>query len=225
MSKQFLGVIVIITLIFIGIFTFTGKKSDTGNKASSSSTLTQHTQGLGSTGVTLTEYGDYECPYCSQYYPIVKQVQAEYNQQIKLQFRNFPLVNLHRNAFAAARAAEAAGLQNKYWEMHDLLYESQQQWSSANDATSIFQQFASQLKLNINKYNTDFGSGKVNDLINADTAEGTKLGVTGTPTFYLDGKMVTINQSLASFEKVINAEIAKKSPASTNPNSATPKAQ
>jgi protein-disulfide isomerase len=212
MSKGFLGVIVIVVLILVGIFTFGGHKTATSpGKGSSSGTPTKHIEGQGKSGITLVEYGDYQCPFCGQYYPIVKQVQSEFNDQIYFQFRNFPLTNLHPNAFSAARAAEAAGMQSKFWQMHDALYETQDQWSNMSDALSYFNQIAQQLGLNMTKFKADYASSKVNDLINADTAEGTKLNIQGTPTFFLDGKKIDVSQSAASFEKVINDALAKKS--------------
>ncbi len=124
MSKQFWAVIIAVVLVFIAIFAF-GQKS-TGNTGNGSGKLRQHIEGLGQDHVTLVEYGDYQCPYCGEYYSIVKQVEAEYNNQITFQFRNFPLVSIHQNAFAGARAAEAAALQGKFWQMHDILYEQNQ---------------------------------------------------------------------------------------------------
>jgi protein-disulfide isomerase len=222
MSKQFLGIVVVVILVFVGIFLFTGNKSG-GNKSSggNSNTLTQHVEGQGKDNVTLVEYGDYECPYCEQYYPIVKQAQAEFNDQIHFQFRNFPLVSIHQNAFAGARAAEAAGLQGKFWQMHDLLYDDQSQWSQSSDPTPFFNQYAQQLGLNVTQFKSDYASDKVNNLINADMGEGNKLGITGTPAFFLDGKQIQVGESLPAFEKVINAEIAKKAPAASSTNTST----
>lgn len=223
MSKHFWGVIVLITLAFAGIIFFTNDKSAApGKDGSGSKTLTQNTIGKGTTGVTLLEYGDFECPYCGQYYPILKQVKAEFGDQIKFQFRHYPLTGPHPNAFAASRAAEAASLQGKFWEMHDLLYENQQQWSRAGDAVPVFYQYAKSLGLDEARFKKDFASSRVNDLVNADFAEGTRLGVTGTPTFYLDGKQVKIGQSLAEFQKVIKAAIAKKAPAGSPTPATTP---
>jgi len=221
MSKQFLGVIVVVILIFVGIFALSGNKSNgSGSSGSSgSSTLTQHVEGLNKDSITLVEYGDYECPYCGQYFPIVKQVQTEYNDQIAFQFRNFPLVSIHQNAFAGARAAEAAAMQNQFWQMHDLLYEENElsqsnskasTWVNASDPTVFFDQYAQQLGLNLTKFKADYASGTVNNLINADMAEGNNLKVQGTPTFFLDGKQISVGESASSFEKLINAEIAKK---------------
>ncbi|MDB5164909.1 MAG: oxidoreductase, partial [Candidatus Saccharibacteria bacterium] len=201
MSKQFWGVVIVVVLLFIGVFALGGNGSKGADKKSPG-TLTQHVAGKGTAGVTLTEYGDFQCPYCEQYATTVQQVQAKYGDQIKFQFRNYPLTSLHPNAFAAARAAEAAGLQNKYWEMHDALYiaNNWQVWTGASDAVPYFNQYAQQLGLNVDQFKKDYLSSKVNDLINADMAEGGKLGITGTPTFFLDGKKVDVSNSAASFE-------------------------
>jgi len=221
MSKQFLAILAAIVIIFAGIVIVSGNKSNSNGSTSSGGTPSQHVEGQGKANVTLVEYGDYECPFCGQYYPIVKQVQAEFNQQMFFQFRNFPLTSIHPNAFAGARAAEAAGLQNKFWEMHDLLYEQQTQWSTGSNPTPFFNQYAQALGLNLTQFKADYASTKVNDLINADMAAGNKLGVDATPTFYLDGKKINVGESASSFETLINAELARKAgKTSTAPTSA-----
>ena len=214
MSKQFWAVIIVVIMALVGIFALTGKNATNSGTSSSSAQPTSHIVGQGTKGVTLVEYGDYECPYCGQYAPTVKAVQAKYGDAIRIQFRNFPLVNSHQNAFAAARAAEAAGLQGKFWEMHDALYANQGQWSNSRSPSQIFNQYATQLKLDMTKFKQDYASIKVNDMINADTAAGTKLNVQGTPAYYLDGKPIQVANTLDAFSKVIDAEIAQKNPTS-----------
>lgn len=219
MSKGFIGVLVAVIVIFVGLVTFNGNKAEkaSGGKTSTAK-LTSHIEGKGTSGVTILEYGDYQCPYCQQYAATVKQVKTQYGDKIKFQFRNFPLVSLHHNAFAAARAAEAADQQGKFWEMHDLLYETSnwQAWSEATDPTPFFKQYAGELNLNTAKFSTDFASSKVNDLINADMAEGNKLGITGTPTFFVDGKQTQIANDPSAFQKVLDGAIAKKAPKTAN---------
>jgi protein-disulfide isomerase len=161
--------------------------------------------------VTLVEYGDYQCPACGAYYPIVKQITDKYSKDIQFQFRNFPLSQIHQNARAGARAAEAAAKQNKYWEMHDLLYEQQKSWESSTNVAAIFETYATQLGLNMTKYKADFGSNEVNDIINADYAEGVRLGVDSTPSFFLQGKKIENPQSLDAFSKLIDDAIKKAS--------------
>jgi protein-disulfide isomerase len=229
MSKQFLAVIVAVILVFIAIFAF-GNKT-TNAPGSTSGKLSQHIEGLGQDHVTLVEYGDYECPYCGEYFPIVKQVVAEYNNQITFQFRNFPLTSIHPNAFAGARAAEAAALQGKFWQMHDLLYEQNEEyydsnqtatnWVGASNPQTYFDQYASELGLNVTKFNQDYASNQVNGTINADMAEGNKLGINGTPTFYLDGKQISVGESVSQFQTLINAAIAKQTGHASSASSST----
>lgn len=222
MTKQFWAVIGLIVVVLIGVFVFTGNKQ---SGSSGNGTLTNHVEGKGTTGVTLVEYGDYECPFCGEYFPTVKQVEQEYASLIHFQFRNFPLTTVHPNAFAGARAAEAAALQGKFWEMHDTLYENQDPtgksgWVASSDPLNkFFVTFANQIGLNVDKFKTDFASDKVNNTVNADLGEANKLGLNATPTFFLDGKQVQIANTVQDFEKVLNAEIAKKDPSATLPNS------
>lgn len=231
MSKQFWAVIIAVVLVFVAIFVLGNKSPAT--TSSGNGALSQHVEGLGQDHVTLVEYGDYECPYCGQYFPVVKQVEAEYNNQITFQFRNFPLVSLHPNAFAGARAAEAAALQGKFWQMHDLLYEQNEiyyesnetdsNWVGASNPQTFFDQYATELSLNLTKFNQDYSSNQVNGTINADMAEGNKLGIDATPTFFLDGKQISVGENVSQFQTLINAAIAKqtgKANSSTNSTSA-----
>jgi protein-disulfide isomerase len=211
MSKAFWAIIAVVLIIFGGILLFKGNKANAPSDGKSSSVQpTKHTEGKGTTGVVLVEYGDYQCPFCGKYYPIVKEVQQKYNEQITFQFRNLPLLQIHQNAFAAARAAEAASLQNKFWEMHDKLYTTQEAWSTTSNPLSIFTQYATQIGLNTDQFKKDFASSAVNDAINADLKEFGKTGQElSTPTFFLDGKKIS-PKSVDEFSKFIDARIAEK---------------
>jgi protein-disulfide isomerase len=213
MSKGFWAIIAIIVVGLGGIFFATNHNSG----STSSAPPTNHIEGSASTGVKLVEYGDYECPYCGQFYPIVKQVVAQYKDKIQYQFRNLPLTQIHKNAFSAARAAEAAALQGKFWEMHDLLYQNQDPngasgWvASDNPLTQYFNGYAKQLGLNVSKFDTDFASSAVNDKINADINAFKQTGLEeATPTFILDGKQIHPGYDVADFQKAIDAEIKAK---------------
>jgi protein-disulfide isomerase len=222
MSKQFWAIVAVIVVILGGVFLFTGKKDSSDGSSgskSSSSQPTNHVTGSTSTGVKLQEYGDYECPFCGQFYPIVKQVTEQYKDKIQFQFSNLPLTQIHRNAFAGARAAEAAGLQGKYFEMHDQLYENQdpngqQGWvaDTSDVLNNYFVQFAKSAGVtDIAKFKTDFASAKVNNAINADISAFKKTGLDeSTPTFFLDGKHISPTYDIASFQKAIDAEIKNK---------------
>ena len=220
MSKQFWAVIVAVVLIFVAIFAFSNQSTGSKSSTNGNGSLSEHIEGLGQDHISLVEYGDYQCPYCGAYYPIVKQVEAEYNSQITFQFRNFPLVSIHQNAFAGARAAEAAALQGKFWQMHDLLYQqnglyyetngADSTWIGASNPQTYFDQYATQLGLNLKKFNQDYDSNEVNGTINADMSEGNALGIDATPTFFLDGKQISVGENVADFQKLINAAIANK---------------
>jgi protein-disulfide isomerase len=210
MDKRFWGIIVAIVLIFGGIIAFSGHKNNGGGGQP-----TNHVTGNNKKHVTLVEYGDYECPACESYYPVVKQVIAKYQDDISFQFRNMPLTQIHPNAFAGARAAEAAALQNKFWQMHDMLYDNQSAWAQAGDPTTFFNDYATQLGLDMAQFKTDYASSKVNGAINADIDAFNKTGAAvATPTFFLDGKRIDTKADFGTFQKIIDAEITQKNPAS-----------
>ncbi len=211
MSKQFFVVIAAVIVGLGAIFWFSNKGPSTPTRGNSNVQPSNHIFGSGKKGVTLLEYGDYQCPACEAYYPVVKQVVNKYQADIFFQFRNFPLTQIHQNAFAGARAAEAAGLQGKYFEMHDLLYDQQSTWSVSTNPLTFFQGYAQQLGLDVTKFNSDYSSSAVNDIINADINAGNAIGVNATPTFVLDGQKVDKSpQSLAAFDKLIADEITAK---------------
>lgn len=143
-----------------------------------------------SSPVLLEEYGDYQCPPCGQLYPELKKLEAEYGDQLRIVFRHFPLPKLHKNAMAAARAAEAARNQNKFLEMHDRLYLNQNAWSVVADALPIFTSYARELRLNVEQFTRDMGSSAVEQRIVADIQRGAAAGVTGTPTVFIDTHML-----------------------------------
>lgn len=155
--------------------------------------IAEHVYGKADSKVVLVEYGDYQCPGCGAAYQPIKDVVEKYKGQMAFVFRNFPLTSLHPNARAAAAAAEAAGLQGKYWEMHDKLYEGQDSWKelSSNDRTTFFTDYAKNLGLDQTKFQADLTAANVSQKINYDMAIGKQLGVNATPTFYLGGKKAT----------------------------------
>lgn len=215
MDKRFLATLAVIIVILGGIFFITNHKKASA-PSDSAATATNHVEGQGKSGVKLTEYGDYECPACYEYYPILKQVYAKYSDQIYFQFRNYPLVQIHKNAFAGARAAEAADLQGKYWQMHDLLYNNQDPngqsgWVASDSPLTFFTQFAQQLGLDTTKFSKDYASTEVNGRINKDTAIAQSLNFSGTPSFTINGDAISAPQpTVDAFSKIIDAAIAKK---------------
>lgn len=209
-SKQFWIIIALTVLIFGGIFVVNSNKKAENSSTAKNSKGTEHIRGKNTAGVKLVEFGDYQCPGCGAFFPTVEQVVQKYGDQIAFQFKNFPLTSIHPNAFAAARAAEAAGMQGKFWEMNSLIYTNQSTWSEQSDATPIFAKYAEQLSLNMEQFKKDSGSTKVNDLINADLAIGAKKGVSATPTFLLNDEKIDVSNSVDSFSAKIDAAIAKQ---------------
>jgi protein-disulfide isomerase len=141
-----------------------------------------HIQGSNDAQVTLVEYGDYQCPYCGEAFPIIKRIQKEMDGDLRFIFRNFPLTEIHSHALAAASAAEAAALHDRFWEMHDMLYENQ---AKLRDRDLIAR--AEKLKLNIERFMSDLSSHEVTTKIQEDFSGGIRSGVNGTPTFFING--------------------------------------
>jgi protein-disulfide isomerase len=164
-----------------------------------------------SSPVVIEEYGDYQCPPCGQLYPELKQIEAEYRDQVRVVFHHFPLAKLHKNAMAAARAAEAARNQNKFWEMHDRLYVNQKAWAEVEDPLPTFLSYARELKLDVGRFQSDLSSNEVDQRILADMQKGAAAGVTGTPTVFLDNNMLRYEATTADgMRRGINLLLERK---------------
>jgi protein-disulfide isomerase len=219
MDKRFWAIVGVILVVFIGFLVL---RPDSNEDAKVNATPTNHIKGEANASVKLVEYGDFQCPYCGQYYPLVQQVTEKYkdNPEFSFQFLNLPLPQIHQNATAAARAAEAADKQGKYWEMYDKLFQNQSAWGSLGDARPTFRAYASELKLDMKQYDKDYASKAVNDKINADVAKFNKTKLEkSTPTFILNGKSVKPT-SVDEFSKLIDAEL-KKAEAKTTEDKTT----
>ena len=169
-----------------------------------------HALGAAKAPVTLEEFGDFECPPCGVLHPILKSLAGEYGSaKLRIIFREYPLVPNHAHALAAARAAEAAGLQGRFWEMHDIIYEHQKDWHEAFDVRPIFEGYAKTIGLDVAQFAQDNTSEIVERRIFLDGKRAHSLGVQGTPTVFLNGKEVPF-QSLApdKLKELINNELA-----------------
>jgi protein-disulfide isomerase len=173
--------------------------------------------------VSLIEYGDYECPACGQYAPLVKQLIAAYSNQVEFVFRNFPLYSIHPDASIGAQAAEAAALQGKFWQMHDMLYANQSQWSTV-DPTKVVAEYlngyASSIGLNVTQFDADLGSSQVLNKIQTDVNGGTAAQIDHTPTFFVNLTQIPNPTSYSDFQNVLNAALAAAS--STSSTSSVP---
>lgn len=219
MSKQFLVILAAIVIIFGGLLIFNKRETNTPteNGGKEAVTLTQH-KIEGTTGVTLIEYGDFQCPSCGQYHSLLKELKAKYAGKVTFQFRHYPLVEIHQNALVASRAAEAAAMQDKFWEMHDMLFENQASWSDSTNPTPIFEGYAEKIGLDMTKFRTDIKSEQTNNIVQADRAEAKRLGYQSTPTFELDGKKIDNPTSLEEFSKLLDDAIKQKQNNQNNQN-------
>jgi protein-disulfide isomerase len=176
-----------------------------------SDTESPHIRGNPDAPVTLEEYGDFQCPPCGMFAAFLSQLEKEYDSRLRVVFRNFPLA-LHEHAREAALAAEAAGLQGRFWEMHDVLYREQDTWSKAPNVRELFESYAGTIGLDLNKFKKDMDGEKARARVDADRQRGESLGINITPTLFIN------NQPLDSKDKnpegiraEINAALEKKS--------------
>lgn len=210
-TKLFVGIILgTVAVIAAGILLLS-RSAGSGAKVDSSLLVRADSNKIasGSGAVTLVEFSDFQCPACGSYYAPVKQLVNDFANSIIFVYRNFPLTNLHKNAQLAAQAAEAAGLQHNFWEMHDMLFEKQAEWSESDKARDIFVGYAGTLKLDTEQFSKDIDSDAVKNKVAADVNDGNALGVSGTPTFFLNGVKLDNPASFADFESLIKAEIEK----------------
>lgn len=163
-------------------------------------------QGPKDAPVSIVEFSDFHCPYCSRVVPTLKEIVRLYPKEVRLAFRDFPIANLHPKAAQAHEAARCAGEQGKFWEYHDRLFESQAQTLVAD-----FKRFAEQLKLDHNSFTACLDSDKYVAAVQADVQEGTRLGITGTPTFFINGRLVVGALPLEMFQKIIDRELHRSS--------------
>lgn len=164
---------------------------------------TDHVKGNASSTVVVVEYADFQCPSCRSYYPIVRQMVSEFGSQVAFVYRYFPLTGIHVNAEFAARAAEAAGKQGKFWEMHDLLFEKQGEWATNADFMQNFESYAELVGVSVVQFKADFNSEEVKNLVRDYKSYATKIGLQGTPTFYVSGKKIENPTSVEVFRQVL----------------------
>jgi protein-disulfide isomerase len=169
-------------------------------------------KGSASAPVTIVEYSDYQCPFCERHFQQVLPQLQEYidNGTVRYVFKDFPLTQIHPQAPKAAEAARCAGDQDYYWQMHDLLFQNQQQWSGQANAVDIFKQFAGQLKLDQAAFDQCLDSGKHAAVIAANEQEGLGYGVRGTPGFFVNRTLLAGAYPIESFEQLIQQALAEK---------------
>jgi len=158
--------------------------------------------------VTIEEFGDYQCPPCGLLHPVLKTLKGEYGNRIELVFHHLPLTQLHKHALEAAYAAEAAKFQGKFWEMHNLLYESQSAWTDVGDFRPVAINYARQIGLDTARFQRDMDGLEVLTRVTADEQRATNLGVNSTPTVFLNGQLIqNDNFTVEGLRKEINQRL------------------
>lgn len=195
-NKILIGIgVVTLILVAVAVFSLGGSslnnnKDDSQKTAQDAKVLVRsdsHVEGPKDAKVTVVEFGDFQCPACGSAYPVVNQIESTYKGKIKFVFRNYPLP-VHKNAKLAAEAAEAAGAQGKFFEMYHKLYGNQKAWSESNNALDeYFVKYAQEIKLDVEKFKSEVKASKYAEKIQNDINDGNAVGVSATPTFYING--------------------------------------
>lgn len=167
--------------------------SQVGERANEGVKIEPLVKGNPEATVVLEEFSDFQCPACGAFFPVVKDLMDTYGDQVRFEYRHFPLVQIHPFAEPAARAAEAAGQQGKFFEYHDLLFENQDQWANSANPSRYFAAYAEELELDMDQFSRQQRSSLIRDRIRAELAAGLERGVNSTPTFFLNGQKLTLN--------------------------------
>lgn len=211
---------IIFAVLVVGIFGYflivSNKKDNTGLGNANVSgdpkaiVVGDHQFGNSQSKVTLIEYLDPQCPGCGQLNPSMQQIMEEYKDKVHFVHRVFPLTDIHKNALAGSRALEAAGLQGKFFEMENVLFTNQSSWQSLSTAKAqeAFEGYAKQIGLDVEKYKTDYAGSQVFDAVSASRKRGEQMGVTGTPTLFINGEKITF-QTADDIRKLLDDALAK----------------
>jgi protein-disulfide isomerase len=174
-----------------------------------------HVLGANDAPVTLMEFGDFQCPPCADLAEPINQLERDYRSRLRVVFRHLPLAN-HQHAREAALASEAAGLQGRFWEMHDLLYREQPVWSNAPDVGVLFSAYAGMLGLDIDRFKKDMGSDKAKARVGFDEGQAMTLGVRSTPTIFINNQEVPpAYRNPAGLRTIVDAALRAPAPASS----------
>lgn len=201
----FWGGLVVILVVAAGAILYSVRDSGGEGGKNAVLTLTKDDWKQGADGAPLLiEYSDFQCPACRAYYPMVKRLVSEYGMKLQFAYRYFPLSQIHQNAQIAAYAAEAAGRQGKFWQMHDVLFERQTEWEKSDLVRDMFVQYAKDLSLDVSRFQKDLDDSSVHDRVKRDYSSGEKAGVQGTPSFFLNGQKLPNPPTYDAFKAVVD---------------------
>ena len=219
--KRYLPFIIVATVALIavgsGAMLYRTKRaqllpvSENRSVSGKSGTESIHIRGNPDAPVTLEEFGDFQCPPCGSFAGFTEELLKEYDSRLRVVFRNFPL-GPHEHAREAALAAEAAGLQGRFWEMHDVLYREQTAWSKAPNARELFESYAGTIGLNLDQFRKDMDGEKARERVDSDQALGDSLGIKLTPTLFINNHPVDPkDKNPEGVRAAINAALEQKS--------------
>jgi len=201
----FVGIVVVtILVLIISILTLSGGEKIVEVPKEGLVKENNYTLGRKDANVAIVEFSDFQCPACGSAHPIIKRITQEYEDKILFVYRHFPIITAHKYALKAAEAAEAAGEQGKFWEYHDLLFENQESLK-----TQDLKRYAQELELDTAKFNEALDSGKFKDKVTTDMDDGEKLGVSSTPTFFINGQKNVGVLSYEKFKELIDKALEK----------------
>jgi predicted DsbA family dithiol-disulfide isomerase len=225
-----IGIVFLVALV-AGWWFYNNSKSTSGTASNQSGTPTKNwaevfskappgaspawSKGSPTALVTIEEFADFQCPTCAVMHPKVNEIRSAFGDRVRIVFRNFPLTQTHPFAYDAALAAEAAGMQGKFWEMQNLIFNNQKTWANSTNARPIFMEYAKTLGLNVEKFNDDMLGLPVKNRVDADLQRGRAVGVGSTPSFYINNKPLGNNLDglRTAVEKALQeAEGAKSAP-------------
>lgn len=194
-TKIFLGIGLFTVLVFAGIIWLVSK-SNTSGTVNADVLVRPDSQKIESPGakVVLVEFGDYQCPACKAVNPLVNQILKDYTGKITFVFRNF-LLPQHQYAIISAESAEIAGDQGKFWEMHDMIYDHQDEWVGSKSPKDIFLQYAKNLGMNTEEFKRSLDANKYSDKIERDRNDGHSINIDATPTFFVNGQKLVIRSA------------------------------
>lgn len=206
-------VFAVAVVLMVGSIVYAQYASRAANEGVS---LSEHIRGNAEAGLVLTEYADFQCPACGQFYPVIKSLEEQYGDKLAIEFKHFPLTALHPYAMPAAKAAEAAGIQGKFFEMHDKLFENQSAWSQSGTPQVFFNQYAQEIGLDVDLFKRHMRASLIEEKIKKEAQEAIAQGHTGTPSFMLNGEKFTF-ETFDEFISKIEAALGISTASSSEP--------
>lgn len=218
-AKTALAWLAAVAAIALGLWWLVARSNSTGSAhvpPSSGATAEDWSKGGANAAVTVIEYSDFQCPACGTYFPIMKQLTEEFGESVRFAYRHFPLRAIHPNAAKAAQAAEAAGAQNAFWKMHDMLFERQSEWADVRDPFELFSGYAQTIGLDGAQFAADYHSDAFKSKVRAHETAGRRIGINATPTFLVNGEKIDNPRGYEAFRALLVSLVGE--PEAQTPN-------